>query len=245
MITSCEDCVFAEYDGNEQVDCKLDRLEKFQQNGATLKFDTDTDRHHYKIHDRVCIACRNNKWGTEHPKRKWIELVTKEMEIQCDFLIYIDHGSDLQEIESTMHSVQQQNIKPKSITMILGHEVDSISIPEIIDILIRDAEGIPWYVEEIKSEKALPIDQALTSCKAPYYAVFHSGYDIPKDFLVKLNDALNSDLLQVIAVKPDENDNGMIVSRIIHDRLLGNKESFILNKIETLAPDMLMENDSL
>src|SRR6478609_10488291 len=99
IATSCEACVFATWQGNEQKGCKLNRIAKLVENGATLDKVTENGNTHFLILNRWCNKCRNKEWGERHPKRKWEATVAKEVEMKYDIIIYCDSGSTLKDIE--------------------------------------------------------------------------------------------------------------------------------------------------
>ena len=250
MPTSCEDCVFATWNDNKQVGCTLDKLNKLEANGAELKYEDNGERSYYKIFKVACKTCRNKKWGSENPKKDWESLVNKQVEIQCDFLVYVDMESTLEEIENTLKSISKQIILPKKVIVIVEYLYDNSSIEEIVGLMIdKLPPEVSWHLEEMKSTTD-PIDESLKASKSLYYAIFYAGCSIASEFLDKLNKNINNDMIRIVAVKPNENDNGMFISRKVHDTLVGNKGGFILDKIEWLAKeqgyeDMIKHQDDL
>ena len=237
--TSCEACVFAKWNHNKdlQVGCFLDRLDKLQDHGARVITVDNEERTYYEIHNRVCNTCRDGEWGKNRRLNDLIESVSREVCIRADILVFVDLISELEDIKNTVVSATNQLVSPASISIVLEYGYEKSSIEEILDFLTDSVKIIPWHVKELTFDEALPIDEALTSCNGDFYCVFHAGSEIAEDYLSRINDFLNKDMMRFVAIKPDKSDNGMFIQRKLHDALRGNKDGPILNKICWIAND--------
>jgi hypothetical protein len=231
--TLCCDCVFATWDGQTQIGCKLDRLEKLRENGAEIieAYD-ENEKEFYVIEGRICNTCRNMDWGKKHPKRKWRKIVEDEIRIRCDIVIYVSKEKEIPEVTKTIDSALQQQPMPVSIILALEYGLDPIPFVEILMNKVK----FSWYVEEMKNNEN-PIDAAIRNCKGTYHLLFHAGYIIPEDYLLKINKSINNDMKRFIAIQADENDNGSFMQNALYKALAGNKHADIFEKVRQLAND--------
>lgn len=241
--TTCRDCVFATYNGNEQIDCDLDRLDKFEENGAEIIGQDDGSRRYFLVAGRFCNTCRNQDWGAKHASHDWAAIVAKESQVQCCFIIYADHDSSQTEVEETLDSVLDQGpVLPHRIIILLnGH----LTEPRTYVRMFRERDVlIPWQVRDVVlDEPGKPItygeavDIAVKGITdVTYYCVARAGYRWPANYLVVFNNAINYELIRAVALLPDSSGNGLLMSVALHNQLLnGNKNQPVLEKLLEVA----------
>lgn len=198
IATSCRDCIFSIVNDNIQIGCRFDRLDKFKENGA----DVVMDKNHFLIIGRFCNTCRNEEWGRNNPRRKWMEIVKERIRVQVDIIINIENCNDLSDIMNTVDSAYNQKIKPKSV--IIAYNSNTIPIETIVNSMRGESRG-EWRIEQLCWEESAKY------CKGSYYAVFNAGYIIPNYFIEKINKALNEDMIRFVSIMPDRDGNGLVM----------------------------------
>ena len=82
--TLCRDCIFAEWDKNNQTGCSIGRLDKYKELDCVFDCEEgEEDKKFFMINGRYCMMCRNQKWVTDNdiPEENWEEVAREEMKI--------------------------------------------------------------------------------------------------------------------------------------------------------------------
>jgi hypothetical protein len=232
IVTSCRDCVFAIYEGNEQCGCDFDRLEKFEGQGGRIVGQDDSYKRYFLVVGR-------------HPQKDWAAIVAGEFRVRCAFLIYVDGTRSLDDVRTTLDSVLDQGpIQPSRVEILLNAPRELAR--EYVHI-IRNREPaitVPWEVRDlVVHSEGVPVNQGhaidigLKSLEgSTYYASCHAGYVWPPNTLVRLNHAINYEMIRIAAVLPDEDGNGLVMLTSLHNKWLhGNADRPVLEKLEEVA----------
>ena len=114
MVRSlCRDCIFAEWEENQQTGCSIDRLEKYKKLECAFDCeDEETDKKFYIIDGRFCMMCRNQKWVEDNnvAEEDWESIAKEEMKIKYQALVFA--GDDKEDIKKTIRSLVNQTITP-------------------------------------------------------------------------------------------------------------------------------------
>lgn len=84
--SSCEKCIFAQWEGQSQNGCALRRLDKFETTNVIN--DDYTGSYFVTIHN-ICTAKRNKKWLSDNP-RDPIQIVRKELYPKIQLVVLVD-----------------------------------------------------------------------------------------------------------------------------------------------------------
>jgi hypothetical protein len=243
ISTSCRDCIFAENVGNEQDDCALGRIDKFEEQGAEIVGLDDSYRRYLLIAGRFCNAHRTEAWGDAHPHREWVNEVAKEYELGATLIVYCDADSDIDLIEATLHSATtRQTLKPRSVIVVLngapGETKDYVALIQALSL------GIPWEVREIVPHEdgsrrtfGEAVDLAVANIKGvTYYGVSRAGYEWPSNYLSVINYAINHEMIRLVSLLPDEDGNALFMDVRLHTKLLnGYVGKDLLEKIQEVT----------
>lgn len=224
--TSCKECAFAEYNGNTQTGCSLDKLKDFEDVIEAY----DDEKEFYVIQNRFCYYARTKQWAEKYEDT--LEQLEKEMQ-HLPYQVIIFASSNLEKLSKTLDSVYKLDILPAHISIINK----KIKDPQLIvdDIESREPK-IRWYLKGIRNANLSNhkcIDQIIKFIRQPFYAVFHSGFEIPRDLFSALRDKIYHDNLQFAFIKPNTEGNGEIVSSSMHMALNGNQAIGLEKKIES------------
>jgi hypothetical protein len=189
MITTlCRDCVFATFVGNTQFDCKLNRLKTLQQNGAELTLKEENGRRFYSI-NRLCNTCRNSEWVKNKPAYKLEEIVRKEIQLQCDVILFI---GEIKNLEISLKSISYSTLLPSSVIVILDKEdIKPVSIIKILETmpytwqLIQDLDNKTW---------ADKIQEAVEKGVGNWYTLLDCGEKLPQNLLQNIDEDINGKL---------------------------------------------------
>ena len=236
MVRSlCRDCVFAEWEENQQTGCSIDRLDKYKKLECAFDCeDEETDKKFYVIEGRFCMMCRNQKCADDNniEKEDWEPTAREEMKIKYQALVFA--GDDKEHIKKTISSLVNQTIPP--IYIVLVRKTDCKYGPrELAGTMGSNCGDVSWRVQNllepfITDREALDIIVA-TEPK-PYFAVFYAGVEVPSDTFEQINKAIGEDLIQFALISPNENDDGFFMLSNVYRYYNGNKDKNLEEKIE-------------
>lgn len=199
--TVCKECVWAEYEGKTQVDCKLGRLAKFRTQGTLVAEVYDDDKEFFVIENRVCNACRNSNWAaktlydyTGPESTNELYLVTKlgeEIRIKQDVFVHITTDSTYGQIRDILLQLEPHKDFIENLIVLLNGETTSPS--EIRPLL----SGFNWSIKKVCElnatlERAVSIFLGKTNTL--FYTVVFPGQTLPENLLEKVDYAINSGL---------------------------------------------------
>lgn len=252
MNTDCVSCVFAEWEGDRQVQCEFDRLEKFTENGTEIvELTNQNGKNYFRIMGRVCNTCRDPSALKGTPARQWRARVRQEIIPRITMGVYVD-GDDFSGATTTIQSILGQTVGANDLLIIYNRGGEDA--PPDYSILLTTFARIPWRIESIKgvlgadggfrdAEYGDAIDLAVRSknMKSTYFVVAKAGYEYPRDYVETIDKAINDDLRRFVALAPDHDGNGLFVQTGIHNLLQGNKEmcgcTNIIEKLRQIASE--------
>jgi hypothetical protein len=240
--TGCLNCIFAQWKDKRQVGCKLGRIEKFAERNTELDIVKHEDgREFYLIKNRICLMLCTEDWLKRHPEVKDPEKDMRRLTaLSCDIMILVDNDQTLEGLRKTLHSLLQQQHKPAKINVILHSDhIHPAKIRKILQSAEDEYFSFKWQLTHIqergpKGEKPSiewALDHVIQNCKSPFYAVFYAGYEVPADYLLLIDQALNDELEKFSVLLPVDDWNGAFIQTYLHKRLHGN------------APEKLEDNE--
>src|SRR5688572_199954 len=203
--TGCVNCIFAQWEDNKQVGCKVGRLDKFVEQGDELDIDTDKDgKNFYVIKNRICLMLCTKDWLARHPEVKDpAKEMRKRTALSADVMILVEDKHTLEGIRKTVHSLMQQSHKPAKVSVVLlSDKIHPAKVRKLFQSVEDEYFSVNWQVAHI-NERGLngekpsiewALDHVVQNCKTPFFAVFYAGYDVPPDYLLLIDKALNDDM---------------------------------------------------
>lgn len=232
--TVCIDCCFAEWNKEKttQTGCSRGMLEKFEKAGSDVLECYNGDYEFNVIQGRKCPYKRHAMWHQHFEERGGVEARLKE-ETKLPYSAVIFSNGNLDDIEKTVRSLDQQELKPIHITIIQPKNL--FIIPgDIADVV--DQFSIPWKVtnELVEKVKGATVWHTVkTVKKAQYVSIFTAGYEVPSDFYSNLNRFVIEDLNMFAAILP-EDEQGLTIPYTVYEYwyFMGNPEKTILENIQ-------------
>ena len=241
LHTSCRDCAFAEYSKGTQVGCEFNRIESYKNSGAeVLEAYDENGKEFYVINDRICIYHRSKEWAKKYPTSELKSVVKSQCKIPFHAIIIHKKGQTIEELESTISSLNDQYNPPTVVSVINRNVEESLYETNMLieDIFKKYEASFKWRVQSIVDQEKperecidLAIDATYFKYNYPYYITFFSGFSVPKDFTKELDNAMILNNKQVIvAYGIDKTENCMLVNKLMHRKHTGN--AFLIN-VET------------
>lgn len=229
--TSCKNCVFALYQKDTQIDCKLYRLDQFKKNHAEVLEAYDKDKEFFIVNNRKCAAYRDKLWKESlDTDVEIVDIIIKELEITCDILIYADKDTQLEDFKNTIQSISESTLKPNFVNIVNNYiDIEEIILNRYYMILQKYLKGICKYKLTNILEEDIPYERAVDICLKQFddndmwFLTMHSGRKLPKKLLSSINYAINIDLKEIVLILPNK-DNDFLFSQIeFYRNLCGNK----------------------
>ena len=241
LISSCKGCHFAHKIGNTQVGCELNKIERFKEAGAQIE-EAEDDSEEFYIIDRFCSTYRDSNWGKNFSNARRQILI--ETSIPINMIILHRKDDSLEDLTVTLKDVAAQINKPISVSVVVQDgEINTFNIRHKVHEHLDEAD-IGFYIITMLNENTEleMIDEAFNKCKNGYYSVFTSGATIPKNFIERINQAVNLDLDQLSMIRPKSNLDGLTVQCFVHRFLNGNHKMSAQEKVELFAKETKRES---
>lgn len=228
--TACKNCVFAEYKGKQQVGCAFNKIEEYKRAGVKIVPVYDDDKEFFVIDNRFCMFYRNEAVMERYSQDSWKKIVESQNVVPYHLIVFFENGHTYRDLKTILTNFsQEQHNRPNMVTVINKQygEENSISPKDILDLL----NSYKFHLFSLKNvyNKELTdrefIDLAMDSAMKypyPWYVVFRSNFEVPKDFMYEFNQAIFVDMKQVCFAKPVDDLSGMIVGKIAHKKHSGN-----------------------
>lgn len=237
LKTSCETCVFAQFENDQQTGCDIGRLDIFKKQNRA-----EYGENSYII-DGVCNTCRGTQWANKYLGYNLLAQAEKEVQISIDFIILISDISEkiYKELPEIVNQCcNQKKILPKNIICVVKNfDLDYQKLYDELNYLIP-TEKIQSHLVRVLEENAdisRMLDMGVKKCKSSYFAVFDLNDNIPINLINVLNTKLNYELIKISMIEPYKNFSGLILQTSLYRLYDKNKEDFIYNKIKQVSKE--------
>lgn len=224
--TSCKGCVFAEYEGDMQNGCKLNRSEKMN---PKSDFVLDGHKHHYTF-SRFCNTYRPDEWKlilSDEEKEDLTKTVMSEVCPRVGIFVFLDDSEDmLTKLKHTLDGIKNQTFGAIRYVVLINQKVEYNA--ELHDILLSyfDFEKTEFHIVQtlIKDKNAFLLDEAFIHAKNGWAYVTSCGEKIDEKLLENIHDRINLQMKRLVIVEPYEDLNGLIFQTAIYKFLDGNRK---------------------
>lgn len=190
VFSSCEDCCF-----EENLDCKLDKLKLFENNGAVLEIEND----HILIKGRQCNSKRDKVWLEKHGE-DYLTQLKIESDIKYGVII---NASNVSNLSDSLDYLASQTIKPNGYYIIYNNEnIDRQG--KNVETLLNNT-GRPWKLKipmdkySHKEQYVIPNEYINNSTVKEPFILYIRDQNLPKKTLIQeINQCLNIELKQIM-----------------------------------------------
>jgi hypothetical protein len=241
--TSCKNCIWANYEGNTQIDCGLGRIKKYKNVIECY----DEEKEFFVINKAYCLFYRNKDTVDVSDLEDLYKHIRKQAEIQYQLIIILEDKQDIYGTFCSIESAIKQDVKPKILTVVNRSKKAGVG-KELADYLRKyDKVFNIWKVQNLVNtsltrEDCVDIVLDGTMYKTfSLYVVINSGFELPDTFSEELDSAINDEILTFAMLLPDENGNGMVVPKMVHKIYNGNSHGIYL---ETKIREFLCNSEA-
>ncbi len=226
----CKGCVFItnieQEASTKQIGCRLGRSDVLCPDSTG---ETDEDGNFSFVFDRFCNCYRPKAWA-DRLSADVIqeEEVLEEVVPRVGLFLIFDKSFKEQGIAKlleTIGDVKSQTLSKFRYVVVLNPDVAYNQ--EIQEILADsfDFEQTEYHLIQVLSDNVEPyhLDDAIGFAKNGWVLVTTIGQNIPHDFIEKMNNRINRDLLRTAIIKPYDGLNGLVFQSSLYKFLDGNK----------------------
>jgi hypothetical protein len=242
--TNCKNCIFAKYDGNTQIDCVHDRINKFKQlsdNNDAVQYVVEAydEENEFFVINRLCTLYRDkNIWNNGIADK---EKALEEVKITFDILINCNNLDDnyYAYIKKVMASAVLYNIQKFNFYLYHDQSLDKDSRKKILTLLNIS----PKCNLSVFYEKDIFEHNILCQTRNSYNVMIDYDHRVNCDIFYILNNIINNDLKKILVVKNKEN---YLISNLSYKIQTSGKtkvdiKQIINNIIEYSKPDFFIE----
>ena len=238
VVTSCCDCVFAEYEGSSQISCKQNKYEIFEKRGIQV-LPAENLIKEFNLVKATCYHYRPPVWGDVYEGREE-ERLKEELEVAYNIGVIVDDENPLSKLKTTVKSILKQGYLPKRIVVAIntdpekddGEETHKKVLEVIgdLDITVNTVKLTPdFYALDNEDVNSGIVDEIFNRFRNGYYVILQSGKELKEGSMDALSIAIGYHQYAVPIVSPTDGINGLTVQALIH-KTLGGSRHFDLQK---------------
>jgi hypothetical protein len=239
LVTSCKDCVFADYDGNTQTGCTQGKLDLFKKQKVDVVEAEDLTKEFFVV-KATCFDYRPPEWGDAY-EGKMEERLSKEQLLRYNVGIIVDENHPLDQIKLTFESLVSQARLPNKI--VIANNTKSADFAQFveeteriidnkhdeIELIILDLMDNFHEMDHVDTDCGI-VDEMFLKFGNGYYVILKSGTELIADSIQALSDAVGKYQYSVPMVTGFNKDvDGLMVQAFIH-KFLGGSRHFDLKK---------------
>ena len=240
LTTACKNCVFANYIGKTQIDCKLGRIAKFREKGVDIIEAEDLEENEFFVLEAWCNAYREQDWADQHE-----DIIAQ---VEAEYVILLGNGKSeksneeslLSDLHKTLEGIKEVEGSPNYVVV-----VNNSPVPHF-DVINKAQESLEDFDIEYKVSNVIEsnltdlecVDLVFANLKNGYYSVLKAGkLPVSNDMINLINTKVNKDLDSIGYIKGNDGISGTTVQAVMHKFLNGNYGKTLLQKIEAIQKD--------
>ena len=226
LTTACKSCVFANYIGKTQIDCKLGRIKKYREKGVDIIEAEDLEENEFFVLEALCNAYREQDWADQH--EDIFAQVEKEYITLLGFVVILGTGTS------------EVNGSPSYVVIVNNSPVPHFDVINQAQECLEDSD-IEYKVSNVLESNVTDlecVDLVFSGLKNGYYSILKAGkLPVSNDMIDLINNKVNKDLDSIAYIKGYDGVNGVTVQAVMHKFLNGNYGKTLLQKIEAIQKD--------
>tara|TARA_R110002167_G_scaffold240110_1_gene445295 strand:+ start:258 stop:1121 length:864 start_codon:yes stop_codon:yes gene_type:complete len=239
LVTSCKDCVFANYEEDTQIGCSQGKLDIFKNRKIEIVEAEDLTKEFFVV-KATCFDYRPSSWGDAY-EGKEKERISKEHLLRYNVGIIVDKDYPLENIKSTFDSLTSQIRVPNKVVIVNNTDEEDFKkfVTEVekridnkndkIEVLIIDLMA-NFHDADLVSTDCGIVDEMFTKFGNGYYAILKSGSVLKENSIQALSDAVGKYQYSVPMISAfGKGVDGLMVQAFIH-KFLGGSRHFNIKK---------------
>jgi len=235
--TSCQDCCFAIYENNTQIDCSLALLDLYRNKQTEILGAYNNEKENsefFIINNRKCYFKRNKEWADSFNFDPMSESAVDKVfdETKITYMAIIIADNNIEDIELTIKCILALKIQPSFIVVIrkYGSTIDINALNSLLG-----GTGKKWRVSTPSTQEITPDFIIGGLCdlfcqKYPIYLVMNAGNILFRDVMYSINNLVIYDDFKFGLISI--NDGGKIGNSSIHKFLRGEFTEEYIKEIE-------------
>lgn len=226
VLTECNGCIFAEIKNENQVGCKMGRLDKLSK--------LDGRDGYFKL-QRFCNTYRPESWLSDLSVSESEDIratALKEVRPRIGFFVIFDNIWE--NFEKTINDIQNQKMPARYIVVITSKVEWNEKIHSFLCSKF-DFNDTEYHIVQIVEQphlKDMLIDESFKHAKNGWAHVCNSGESIDSEFISKVHKRINIDMRRLVIIKPyDDELNGLVFQTALFKFLNGNSTKIFGDEI--------------
>jgi|TARA_R100000149_G_C5860449_1_gene126506 hypothetical protein len=229
ISTACKNCLFAEYEGNTQVGCKLHRTEKISNHPVYELIEAEDDeKEFYVLNNHICPYQRTSSWLHSEDEDLLVK-VKEEVYMSWAAVVFYRHNG-IDSVEKRITELKKQSRPPKVVTLVIDpKDIDKQDFKSLHQMMEDNFEI--WYLQRVLQEE-LPDRFTADICfdkmkkhRFMFYSYFESTQSIDLNYYDKIHKFVIDDMNTYGIIKhkdDDDNIQHVTISKITHLKYGGN-----------------------
>ena len=261
--TSCLRCVFATFDGKTQIGCIAGQLDKFKESDVeVLEVFNETDGEFFVISNKLCSYYRPKKVVEEllddiSPEDLLVNIKAKLL-IPYQAIVFFRSDDSLEELHERLVELQDQEVKPKIVTVIDRSHSKSPREGKIMKLFQNNFKFDYWRIHKasaIDQEDNELVDICYDNTKKYtffFYTIFETSKPIPMKFSEEMHTSIQNKMMSFTVLTPNEDGVGGTALKVAHGKYGGNSFGIpletklkhyddsvhLIKKVEDLCPSL-------
>lgn len=227
--TSCKPCIFAEWDGDEQVGCKASILEELKEQDIVECYD---DEKKFFVLNRLCTGFRPTSWNDSVAD---VDKMKEESTVSFSIVIFCENMTQ-EEAYNLRYFVDDILYHSGKIQVIIGHD-ENFEYREEIAVFVRALSkyGFQYRIVEYYSDlpSGFKEKDVLKRIEKSYFTLYnYKGSNLTdlSDSLNCLNGLINDQGKKIVVM---DSKSGVILSRMLLNHYVYDYYQMQLDLIES------------
>ena len=230
--TSCRQCVFCNYEDDEQVGCHANRLQVFSDNDIPILQIEDDEKKYFLIEDKACPYFRHvDIYAGLLEKMSMSELkveVASSLRMPYQAMIFLRDADSLDMLKERLDELDGQYAKPTIVTIIDRSHSEVDLSPQIVGLFHRIYDFKDWRTQRVQAVDASDLSTVdicydnTKKLKSFFYTTFEASQAIPALFSKELHDSVIEDMQAFTVLNGIDEHHGRTVLCAAHAKYGGN-----------------------
>lgn len=190
-------------DGNIQTGCKVNVIERLRAAGDNIELQEKDGVSNFLLKDRFCVYQRDKLADPSKTLDDNIDLIRREVVPPVTFIVF--HTSTSERLKTTLQSIKNVAFFDK-VKIVISYYTRNRQ--ELVDIITELNISNKTTFVSVLDDSAYYLNEAFKVTKNGYLMTVTSGFKVPEDVIIKLDDAINNNFNRVLVIRPvDVNNN--------------------------------------
>lgn len=206
--TCCKNCIFSVYEGNTQISCALNYIDKYKQNNVNILEAYDEDKEFFILDGKKCIGYREDKWFDQFDLKD-NKLETKiakyHEDNKLDYAIVINLKTmNLEDTSRILKQINLSGILPSKLVFIRYADQKDFSYQNINNLIVLNNIKYEWRIQSMVDNDISYIEIlhnfTMINTKFRFFIGVEKYSDDLEKLIITMNSLVHEQLSQFIVI---------------------------------------------